>query len=73
MAAISNQTIDELLAQVPDAQLRAETRHQTSATILLDVLARVFHSKTSEWLFLRELRVGTGPKAVSINASMPLP
>jgi hypothetical protein len=32
----------------------------TSATNLLDVLERVFHSSTSEWLFLRELRVGTG-------------
>src|SRR3954462_11764237 len=32
----------------------------TGAQNLLDVLERAFHSGRSEWLFLRELRVGTG-------------
>jgi hypothetical protein len=27
---------------------------------LLDILERSLHASTSEWLFLRELRVGTG-------------
>ena len=31
-----------------------------SAPALLDVLERLAHSSQSEWLFLRELRVGTG-------------
>jgi hypothetical protein len=30
------------------------------ATALLDVLERALHASQSEWLFLRELRVGTG-------------
>src|SRR5436305_13939398 len=31
-----------------------------SAVALLNILERVLHSRKSEWLFLRELRVGTG-------------
>jgi hypothetical protein len=31
-----------------------------SATEMLDIVEQVLHSNTSEWLFLRELRVGTG-------------
>jgi len=31
-----------------------------SAAVLLDILERVLHKRESEWLFLRELRVGTG-------------
>src|SRR5436305_14735187 len=31
-----------------------------SAVALLNILERVLHSSKSEWLFLRELRVGTG-------------
>jgi hypothetical protein len=60
MAAPSPQTIDQLTAQIPDTQSRDETKKLGNLTILLDVLERVFHCKTSEWLFLRELRVGTG-------------
>lgn len=30
------------------------------ATLLLDIVERAMHSARSEWLFLRELRVGTG-------------
>jgi hypothetical protein len=32
----------------------------TSAKHLLDIVERSMHSSQSEWLFLRELRVGTG-------------
>lgn len=33
---------------------------QINATALLDVLERLAHASKTEWLFLRELRVGTG-------------
>jgi hypothetical protein len=32
----------------------------TRSEMLLDILERCFHSSNAEWLFLRELRVGTG-------------
>jgi len=32
----------------------------TSAALLLDIVERAMHAAPSEWLFLRELRVGTG-------------
>lgn len=32
----------------------------SGATLVLDILDRVVHASKSEWLFLRELRVGTG-------------
>ncbi len=31
-----------------------------TSTVLLDVVQRCLHRSTSEWIFLRELRVGTG-------------
>ncbi len=36
-----------------------------SATALLDILERALHFSKSEWLFLRELRVGTGHRTHS--------
>ena len=33
---------------------------QLTATVLLNVVEACFHRSTSEWIFLRELRVGTG-------------
>ncbi len=39
-------------AETPAQNLLPET--------LLDILRRVFHARRSEWIFLRELRVGTG-------------
>jgi hypothetical protein len=33
---------------------------EVSANALLNILERVLHASKSEWLFLRELRVGTG-------------
>ena len=35
-------------------------RGMSGCTELLDTVERVFHASKSEWLFLRELRVGTG-------------
>jgi hypothetical protein len=60
MATLSTPTIDKVLAQVPDGQSRDGNQALTSPTILLDLLEWAFHSSASEWLFLRELRVGTG-------------
>jgi hypothetical protein len=33
---------------------------QLGSTELLDVVQACFHARSSEWIFLRELRVGTG-------------
>lgn len=38
----------------------AEPGLTASATLLLDILEQALHASKSEWLFLRELRVGTG-------------
>ena len=38
-----------------------------SATALLDILERALHVSKSEWLFLRELRVGTGMRNGSLQ------
>jgi hypothetical protein len=38
-----------------------------SAVALLDVLERSFHSAKNEWLFLRELRIGTGRTSTSMQ------
>src|SRR5579883_2526474 len=38
----------------------AEPGLSASATMLLDILEAALHASKSEWLFLRELRVGTG-------------
>lgn len=32
----------------------------SGASILIDVIERVLHARSTEWLFFRELRVGTG-------------
>jgi hypothetical protein len=39
----------------------------TAAAALLDIVERVFHARPSEWLFLRELRVGTGTRNGSLQ------
>ena len=36
------------------------SRGELTANLLLNILERSLHSRTSEWLFLRELRLGTG-------------
>ena len=38
-----------------------------SATALLDILERALHQSSSEWLFFRELRIGTGRTATSLQ------
>ncbi len=35
---------------------------KTTAAVLLDALEQFFHSRVSEWIFLRELRAGTGSR-----------
>ena len=38
-----------------------------TATVLLDTLERAIHASKSEWLFLRELRVGTGQRGHALQ------
>jgi hypothetical protein len=38
-----------------------------TATVLLDTLERAIHASKSEWLFLRELRVGTGHRGHALQ------
>jgi hypothetical protein len=40
-------------------------RRELGSTDLLDVVQRCLHAKPSEWIFLRELRVGTGFRSSS--------
>jgi len=45
----------------------AETQSTLTITAMLDLLERSLHSAKSEWLFLRELRVGTGHRNHSLQ------
>jgi len=38
-----------------------------TATVLLDTLERAIHASKSEWMFLRELRVGTGHRGHALQ------
>ena len=38
-----------------------------TATLLLDTLERALHASKTEWMFLRELRVGTGHRGQSLQ------
>lgn len=51
----------DVLSVVSEATQESEA----GATALLDVLERVLHTSRSEWMFLRELRVGTGHRSSS--------
>jgi hypothetical protein len=57
MAAVATGSLDalEILQQSLDVE-----PSQLTSTALLDVVERCLHRSTSEWIFLRELRVGTG-------------
>ncbi len=44
-----------------------DTQPIWTATAMLDLLERSLHSARSEWLFLRELRVGTGHRNHSLQ------
>jgi len=57
MAALATGNLDavRILQQTFNLELS-----QLSSVVLLDVVERCLHSSTSEWIFLRELRVGTG-------------
>ncbi|MBV8833186.1 MAG: hypothetical protein JO108_28655 [Acidobacteriaceae bacterium] len=48
-----------MAAPSPACHVEIPVRDLSSET-LLDIIGRVFHHRTSEWIFLRELRVGTG-------------
>ena len=52
-------------ATIPDRAQPDECRRQLGPTDLLDVVERCLHAKPSEWIFLRELRVGTGFRSSS--------
>ena len=45
----------------------AETQSTLTVTAMLDFLEKSLHSAKSEWLFLRELRVGTGHRNHSLQ------
>lgn len=40
---------------------------RSASIVLLDIVERAMHSLRSEWLFLRELRVGTGRRAGNLQ------
>jgi hypothetical protein len=41
------------------------------ATLLIDIVGRYMHASRSEWLFFRELRVGTSRGTATYSASTP--
>lgn len=57
MTALATGNLD--VKQIVQQPNRIESTELTS-TVLLDVVEHCFHRNTSEWIFLRELRVGTG-------------
>jgi hypothetical protein len=52
------------LSQEPSAALNRESR---VADLLLDIVERSMHASRSEWLFFRELRLGTGRRNGNIQ------
>ena len=48
------------LDAVRNVQQSIDEPSQLSSAVLLDIVERCLHWRTSEWIFLRELRVGTG-------------
>jgi hypothetical protein len=43
------------------------TNRELTATVLLDTLEHAVHASKTEWLFLRELRVGTGHRGQALQ------
>jgi hypothetical protein len=56
MAALANGNVQ--VAGIPEQEIEVKASGLTS-TVLLDVVESCLHRSTSEWIFLRELRVGT--------------
>jgi hypothetical protein len=52
-------------ATISDRAQRDERTRELGSTDLLDVVQKCLHAKPSEWIFLRELRVGTGFRSSS--------
>jgi hypothetical protein len=44
----------------PSPEPEASSAPAATAAVLLDIVQRALHANTPEWIFLRELRVGTG-------------
>ncbi|MBV9612494.1 MAG: hypothetical protein JO091_08475 [Acidobacteriaceae bacterium] len=59
MAALATANLDVPSTLHQPTNTNTETR-QLTATVLLDAIERCLHQSTSEWMLLRELRVGTG-------------
>ncbi len=49
-------------ASQPQDPYSASNSDPCAAAILLDIVERAMHASRSEWLFFRELRVGTGQR-----------
>ena len=58
MAAPATGTLEPATASVLEQQ--GSRSDALASTALLDVVQACFHARSSEWVFLRELRVGTG-------------
>lgn len=58
MAAPATGTLEPAIASATEPQ--GSRSDALASTALLDVVQACFHARSSEWVFLRELRVGTG-------------
>jgi hypothetical protein len=53
------------------AQPESSPMPRCEEAALIEIVERALHPSAAEWLFLRELRVGTGARTVERSASMP--
>jgi hypothetical protein len=58
MAAVATVNMDS--ADISCLEQRDGRPAQLASTALLDIVQKCLHARSSEWIFLRELRVGTG-------------
>src|SRR3954447_19777762 len=52
--------VDSAINAAPEKLPPEETVERATATTMLDILENALHVSKTEWLFLRELRIGTG-------------
>jgi hypothetical protein len=53
------------------AQPEPPAKPRCDEAALIEIVERAVHPSASEWLFLRELRIGTGRQTAERSASMP--
>ena len=63
---------DTVMAGVVVETITEAYAASATAVSMLDIVEAALHSRTTEWLFLRELRIGTGHWAMLVLQPMSL-